>query len=286
MQKIIEIKNATYNYKDYTENGTEIATDRGVNDVSLDVYEGEFLALVGHNGSGKSTLAKLFNGLIKPQSGFVRVYGLNPEVDEELYKIRSKVGMVFQNPDNQMVASIVEDDVAFGPENLGIETKELRARVDNALKSVNMYEYAEKTPTRLSGGQKQRIAIAGALAIQPQVLVLDEATSMLDPIGRQEVMDTVFKLNKEGITVIAITHFMDEAVKADRVVVLNEGKIALEGTPKEVFSQGRMLHQMGLDVPRSVSLSTQLSERGFDVQPFTTDIKLLGDKLCQLLSKI
>ncbi len=286
MQKIIEIKNVTYNYKDYTDNGTEIATDRGVNNIDLDVYEGEFLALVGHNGSGKSTLAKLFNGLIKPQSGSVRVYGLNPEIDEQLYKIRSKVGMVFQNPDNQMVASIVEDDVAFGPENLGIETKELRNRVDNALKSVNMYEYADKTPTRLSGGQKQRIAIAGALAIEPLVLVLDEATSMLDPIGRSEVMETVLKLNKEGITVIAITHFMDEAVKADRVVVLNEGKIALEGAPKEVFSQGRLLHQMGLDVPRSVSLSTQLSERGFNVEPFTTDIKLLGDKLCQLLSKI
>ncbi len=286
MQKIIEIKNATYNYKDYAENGTEIITDRGINNVDLDVYEGEFLTLVGHNGSGKSTLAKLFNGLIKPQKGTVRVYGLDPLIDEQLYQIRSKVGMVFQNPDNQMVASIVEDDVAFGPENLGIETSELRQRVDNALKSVNMSEYAEKTPTRLSGGQKQRIAIAGALAIQPRVLVLDEATSMLDPTGRHDVMETVFKLNKEGITVINITHFMDEAVKADRVVVLNEGKIAFEGTPKEVFSQGRTLHKMGLDVPRSVSLSTQLSERGFDVESFTTDIKLLGDRLCQLLSKI
>ena len=204
----------------------------------------------------------------------------------DVINLRKRIGMVFQNPDNQMVASIVEDDVAFGPENLGIETSELRQRVDNALKSVNMSEYAEKTPTRLSGGQKQRIAIAGALAIQPRVLVLDEATSMLDPTGRHDVMETVFKLNKEGITVINITHFMDEAVKADRVVVLNEGKIAFEGTPKEVFSQGRTLHKMGLGVPRSVSLSTQLSERGFDVESFTTDIKLLGDRLCQLLSKI
>ncbi len=280
---VIQLNDVVYNYREYGEDGKSTVSDRGVNGVSLSVYEGEFLALVGHNGSGKSTLAKLFNGLIKAQSGEVRVFGLNPDVDKELYEIRSLVGMVFQNPDNQMVASIVEDDVAFGPENLGIPQKELRQRVDDALKSVNMTEYAKKTPTRLSGGQKQRIAIAGVLAIKPKILVMDESTSMLDPVGRKEVMETVTRLNREGMTVVAITHFMDEVSQADRVVVLNEGKIAMQGPPKEIFAKGRELHLMGLDVPRSVALATQLKERGFDVEAVETDINKLGEEICRLL---
>lgn len=280
---VIQLNDVVYNYREYGEDGKSTVSDRGVNGVSLSVYEGEFLALVGHNGSGKSTLAKLFNGLIKAQSGEVRVFGLNPDVDKELYEIRSLVGMVFQNPDNQMVASIVEDDVAFGPENLGIPQKELRQRVDDALKSVNMTEYAKKTPTRLSGGQKQRIAIAGVLAIKPKILVMDESTSMLDPVGRKEVMETVTRLNCEGMTVVAITHFMDEVSQADRVVVLNEGKIAMQGPPKEIFAKGRELHLMGLDVPRSVALATQLKERGFDVEAVETDINKLGEEICRLL---
>lgn len=280
---VIQLNDVVYNYREYGEDGKSTVSGRGVNGVSLSVYEGEFLALVGHNGSGKSTLAKLFNGLIKAQSGEVRVFGLNPDVDKELYEIRSLVGMVFQNPDNQMVASIVEDDVAFGPENLGIPQKELRQRVDDALKSVNMTEYAKKTPTRLSGGQKQRIAIAGVLAIKPKILVMDESTSMLDPVGRKEVMETVTRLNREGMTVVAITHFMDEVSQADRVVVLNEGKIAMQGPPKEIFAKGRELHLMGLDVPRSVALATQLKERGFDVEAVETDINKLGEEICRLL---
>ena len=280
---VIQLNDVVYNYREYGEDGKSTVSDRGVNGVSLSVYEGEFLALVGHNGSGKSTLAKLFNGLIKAQSGEVRVFGLNPDVDKELYEIRSLVGMVFQNPDNQMVASIVEDDVAFGPENLGIPQKELQQRVDDALKSVNMTEYAKKTPTRLSGGQKQRIAIAGVLAIKPKILVMDESTSMLDPVGRKEVMETVTRLNREGMTVVAITHFMDEVSQADRVVVLNEGKIAMQGPPKEIFAKGRELHLMGLDVPRSVALATQLKERGFDVEAVETDINKLGEEICRLL---
>lgn len=280
---VIQLNDVVYNYREYGEDGKSTVSDRGVNGVSLSVYEGEFLALVGHNGSGKSTLAKLFNGLIKAQSGEVRVFGLNPDVDKELYEIRSLVGMVFQNPDNQMVASIVEDDIAFGPENLGIPQKELRQRVDDALKSVNMTEYAKKTPTRLSGGQKQRIAIAGVLAIKPKILVMDESTSMLDPVGRKEVMETVTRLNREGMTVVAITHFMDEVSQADRVVVLNEGKIAMQGPPKEIFAKGRELHLMGLDVPRSVALATQLKERGFDVEAVETDINKLGEEICRLL---
>lgn len=280
---VITLKNVVYNYKDYDDDGREIQTHRGVNDLSLTVNEGEFLALVGHNGSGKSTLAKTFNGLIIPQRGSVEVLGLNPSIEKQLFEIRSQVGMVFQNPDNQTVASIVEDDVAFGPENLGIEHPELRQRVDDALKAVNMLDYAQKTPSRLSGGQKQRVAIAGALALKPKILVLDEATSMLDPVGRKEVMDNVVALNKAGMTIIAITHFMDEATLADRIVVLAEGKIVLQGTPTEIFSQKARLEELGLKTPRSIDLATQLRQNGFDVDPTEQDIVKLGESICQSL---
>lgn len=282
---VITLENVIYNYREYDENGTEVLTERGVNDISLTVYQGEFLALVGHNGSGKSTLAKTFNGLLLSQRGKIEVLGLNPQVEKDLFAIRSKVGMVFQNPDNQTVASIVEDDVAFGPENLGIEQTELRKRVDEALKVVNMSEYATKSPSRLSGGQKQRVAIAGALALHPQILVLDEATSMLDPVGRKEVMDTVLALNKAGMTIITITHFMDEVMLADRIVVLSEGKAVMQGSPEEIFAQKQRLEQLGLKTPRSIDLAMQLKEKGFDVDEKIDDITELGERLCQLLSR-
>jgi len=280
---VITLTDVVYNYKEYDDEGAEVVTHKGINGLSLTVNEGEFLALVGHNGSGKSTLAKTFNGLVIAQKGNVEVLGLNPKVEKELFEIRSKVGMVFQNPDNQTVASIVEDDVAFGPENLGVEHPELRQRVDDALKTVNMMEYATKSPSRLSGGQKQRVAIAGALALQPKILVLDEATSMLDPSGRKEVMDSVLALNKAGMTIIAITHFMDEAMMADRIVVLSEGKIVMQGTPNEIFAQKERLEQLGLKTPRSIDLATRLAQNGFDVDSNESDINKLGDRLCQLL---
>lgn len=281
---VVTLTDVIYNYREYDQYGEEKPTDRGVNGVTLSVYKGEFLALVGRNGSGKSTLAKMFNGLLLAQKGKVDVYGLNPAIEKELYQIRAKVGMVFQNPDNQTVASIVEDDVAFGPENLGISQKELRERVDTALADVNMSKYATKTTSRLSGGQKQRVAIAGALALRPKILVLDEATSMLDPEGRRDVMDTVSKLNDAGMTVVAITHFMDEAARADRIVALKNGKIALEGTPAEVFAQHDKLEELGLKTPRDVELALRLKESGLDIEP-QEDIFKLGEALCQLLSK-
>lgn len=281
---IIKLENVTYKYKVYQEDGAPVREERGLNSVSLEIYEGEFLALVGHNGSGKSTLAKLLNGLLLAQSGDVSVDGLNPKVKKELYKIREQVGMVFQNPDNQMIASIVEDDIAFGPENLGVPREEIVERVEGALRAVNMSEFHDKTPTKLSGGQKQRIAIAGVLAICPRVLVLDEATSMLDPQGRRDVMETVKKLNREGITVVTITHFMDEVTEADRVVVLSDGELVMQGAPQEIFRENDKLREYGLDVPRSVALSNELFKAGLDLSPATTDINELGEELCRLLS--
>lgn len=281
---IIKLENVTYKYKVYQEDGAPVREERGLNNVSLEIFEGEFLALVGHNGSGKSTLAKLLNGLLLAQTGEVSVDGLNPKVKKELYKIREQVGMVFQNPDNQMIASIVEDDIAFGPENLGVPREEIVERVEGALKAVNMSEFHDKTPTKLSGGQKQRIAIAGVLAIRPRVLVLDEATSMLDPQGRRDVMETVKRLNREGITVVTITHFMDEVTEANRVVVLSDGELVMQGTPQEIFREKDKLREYGLDVPRSVALSNELFKAGLDLSPATTDINELGEELCRLLS--
>lgn len=281
---IIKLENVTYKYKVYQDDGAPAVEERGLNNVSLEIFEGEFLALVGHNGSGKSTLAKLLNGLLLTQTGEISVDGLNPKVKKELYKIREQVGMVFQNPDNQMIASIVEDDIAFGPENLGVPREEIVERVEGALKAVNMSEFHDKTPTKLSGGQKQRIAIAGVLAIRPRVLVLDEATSMLDPQGRRDVMDTVKRLNREGITVVTITHFMDEVTEADRVVVLSDGELVMQGAPQEIFREKDKLREYGLDVPRSVALSNELFKAGLDLSPATTDINELGEELCRLLS--
>lgn len=223
--------------------------------VDLDIEKGSFVALLGHNGCGKSTMAKLFNGMLVPTSGTVTVDGIDTAVEETQLDVRRRVGLVQQNPDNQLVAGIVEEDVAFGPENLGIEPAEIRRRVDAALKAVNMYEYRDHAPHKLSGGQKQRVAIAGVLAMQTECIVLDEPTAMLDPMGRAEVMSTVHRLNKElGITVVLVTHFMEEAVGADRIVVMDSGRIVMDGTPAEVFSQTDKVRECGLDIPQPTEL--------------------------------
>ena len=235
-----------------------------VNDFSLEVPEGQFLAVLGHNGCGKSTVAKLINGILVPNKGKVTVEGMDTSDEEKTVDIRKTVGMVFQNPDNQIVATIVEDDVAFGPENLGVEPSERRKAVDSALKAVGMYEFRKREPHRLSGGQKQRVAIAGVIAMNTKCIVMDEPTAMLDPQGRKEVMDTVMKLNREfGITVILITHYMDEAVKADRVIVMDGGRTAMDGTPKEVFRNVERMKKLGLDVPQATELAYRLRKKGF-----------------------
>ena len=250
--KLIELKNVTFTYDGDDE---EEKRQSALTDIDLTINKGEFVAVLGHNGSGKSTLAKLCNAVYEPTEGTVTVKGIVSGSEENDDKIRRIVGMVFQNPDNQIVATIVEDDVAFGPENLGIEPKEIRKRVDDALKSVNMYELRHREPHKLSGGQKQRVAIAGVLAMQTECIVLDEPTAMLDPMGRAEVMSTVHRLNKElGITVVLVTHFMEEAVGADRIVVMDSGRIVMDGTPAEVFSQTDKVRECGLDIPQPTEL--------------------------------
>ena len=266
MDTIIEAKNLCFSYKG--ENGSENPV---IKNVSFSVEKGSFVAVLGHNGSGKSTLAKLLNLILTPKSGSLKIGGIETArediTDEEIYELRRKIGMVFQNPDNQLVATIVEEDIAFGPENLGIPPKEIRQRVDEALRAVNMTEFAHHSPSQLSGGQKQRIAIAGILAMLPECIVFDESTAMLDPAGRAEVMDTIERLNREkGITVLLITHYMDEAVRADRVLVMNHGEICLDDTPRKVFSQVEILKKIGLDVPQVTELMYRLSKDAhFDV---------------------
>ena len=233
-------------------------------DLNISIEEGSFVAILGSNGCGKSTLAKHFNAILLPSGGKVYVCGMDTAQEDRIIPIRRKVGMVFQNPDNQIVANVVEEDVAFGPENLGIASPMIRKRVDEALKQVDMYQYREHAPHLLSGGQKQRVAIAGVIAMEPKFIVLDEPTAMLDPKGRREVMQTVSRLNREkGITVVLITHHMDEAAMAQRVVVLHKGKVALDGTPKEVFSQVEILHGIGLAAPETVELCNDLNHQGF-----------------------
>ena len=258
----ISAQNVTFAY----ENNEGEEKNEVLHGVSLDIKKGEFVALLGHNGSGKSTLAKHFNAMLLPCGGKVYVDGLDT-MDEALkIEIRRRVGLVLQNPDNQLVASIVEEDVAFGPENLGIAPPEIRKRVDDALKAVEMYDYRLSAPYKLSGGQKQRIAIAGIIAMEPDCIVLDEPTAMLDPRGRDEVLHTIHKLNKEnGITIVLITHYMDEAVGADRVVIMDEGKILTQGTPREVFSQVELLKQHELDVPQATELAWRLRKEGYDL---------------------
>ncbi len=278
MDNIIEIKNVVYEYTE--EEDTFIA----VNNVSLDIKRGSFTVILGHNGSGKSTLAKLMNGLNKPSSGDVFVNSINTRDEEKEIEIKRLVGMVFQNPDNQLVASVVEEDVAFGPENLGLSPEIIRQRVDDALKSVGMYEFRKSTPHRLSGGQKQRIAIAGIIAMEPECLVLDEPTAMLDPKGRAEIIDTLKRLNREkGITIVLITHFMEEAEQADRVIVMNDGEIIDDATPKEIFKNVERLKEVGLDVPQTTELLYALQKNGFNI---STDVISIEETAASIVAAL
>ena len=266
----------------YTENGKRFA----VNGVTLSIEEGEFVAVLGRNGSGKSTLAKLINALLTPVSGKVEVFGMDTSDNKKTFEIRKNAGMVFQNPDNQMVASIVEDDVAFGPENIGVPREEIGERIGFALKAVGMEEYRTSTPTRLSGGQKQRIAIAGVLAIKPKIMILDESTAMLDPKGRREVMDVIKRLNKEEkMTVILITHFMDEALEADRAIVMNQGEIVMQGTPEEIFRRSDELEIYNLALPRAAAIAKKLSAGGMPVAT-AFDAETVAEEICESLRRI
>ena len=275
---LLTAQNVSFSYDKQTD---------AVKNVSLSVEKGEYVAIIGHNGSGKSTLAKLFNGLIKPDSGTITVDGFSSHDKKSLFEIRKRVGVVFQNPDNQLVASIVEDDVAFGPENLGVPRQEIGTRIDFALKAVGMEKFRHSSPTRLSGGQKQRIAIAGVLALMPDVLVLDESTAMLDPQGRKEVLKVVEKLNKEqNVTVITITHYMDEVVCADKVYVINDGEIALYGTPQQIFEQKDKIRQFGLELPLATEVAIKLKENGVNLPDGIFDANRLAEELCALKQKI
>ena len=260
MDSIIDISNVTFEYTDNDNVSTVLKS------LSLSVERGRFTVILGHNGSGKSTLAKLMSGLLKPDSGTVTVDGMTTTDEQNEIEVHRRVGMVFQNPDNQIVATIVEEDVAFGPENLGLSPSVIRERVDSALKTVDMYDYRLHAPHKLSGGQKQRVAIAGIIAMEPQCIVFDEPTSMLDPKGRQEVMETIYRLNKEkNITIVLITHYMEEVEKADRVVVMDSGEILLDGTPSDVFSQVERIKKIGLDVPQTTELLYALKQNGYEL---------------------
>lgn len=260
--------------------------DYVLNNLNLAVEEGEFVAVIGHNGSGKSTLAKLMNGLLQPTQGEVCVGDYRTGDKQCLFEIRKRVGVVFQNPDNQLVASIVEDDVAFGAENIGLPREEIGERIEFALSAVGMEEYRHSTPARMSGGQKQRIAIAGVLAVRPEVLVLDESTAMLDPRGRREVMEVVERLNREnGMSVVLITHYMDEVAKADRVIVLSDGRIAMTGSPREVFSRGEELKTYGLSLPVPAQIAQKLREKGVPANGAALTAEELSEELCELLRR-
>lgn len=273
---MISIKNLSFKYDYEDESAKQI-----LKDINLEIKEGEFVALLGHNGSGKSTLAKLINGLLLPGEGDVLVDGMNTKSEEEIWDIRKTAGMVFQNPDNQLVATIVEDEVAFGPENMGVEASEIRRRVDKALKDVGMDEYKKNAPHLLSGGQKQRVAIAGILAMSPKYIILDEPTAMLDPSGRREVIDTLVKLNREeNKTIILITHYMEEAAISDRVVVMEDGNMVLTGTPREVFSRVDMIKSLGLDVPQVTELAYELKKDGIEISTEVLNIEEMVKEIC------
>lgn len=282
-ENIIEFQDVSFRYEaDDAAHPLSLCVEH----VNLKIKKGDFVAVLGHNGSGKSTLAKLSNSILIPESGRVLVNGLDTADESLSYDIRRTVGVVFQNPDNQIVASIVEEDVAFGPENLGVPLDELRRRVDDALKAVGMYEYRNHEPHKLSGGQKQRVAIAGMIAMLPECIVLDEPTAMLDPKGRKEVMDTVRRLNRErGITVVFITHFMEEAVAADRVVVMDDAKIVLDGTPKDVFLKAELLKSIGLDIPKAAALAAELRANGIPMREDVLSADTFADNILELLGE-
>lgn len=277
--KMVKCNNVIYEY----ENSEEKIKCRAIDDVSFDVNKGEFLVILGRNGSGKSTMAKHMNALLLPAGGKVFIDGLDTADFKNTWDIRHKAGMVFQNPDNQIVATIVEEDVAFGPENLGVEPLEIRKRVDESLKTVGMYEYRKHAPHLLSGGQKQRVAIAGILAMRPQCIIFDEPTAMLDPSGRKEVIKTIRNLNKNyDMTIVLITHYMEEAVEADRIIVMDNGKLTMEGTPREIFSNVKKMKNIGLDVPQVTELAYELRNSGINVIPQILTIDEMVNALCQL----
>ncbi|MBE6823753.1 MAG: energy-coupling factor transporter ATPase [Ruminococcaceae bacterium] len=281
----ITAQNLVFSYVDEDDSQVNITDAKNVlDDVSFTVKKGEFVALLGHNGSGKSTVAKHLNAMLSPTSGKVYIDSIDTADEDEDFTIRRKVGLVLQNPDNQLVASIVEEDVAFGPENLGIEPAEIRRRVDEALKAVDMYDYRNQPPHKLSGGQKQRVAIAGVIAMQPDCIVLDEPTAMLDPKGREEVMSTIHKLNREkGITIVLITHYMEEAVDADRVIVMDDGKVLVDGSPREVFSQVELLKRHRLDVPQVTELCYKLRSYGVELDNLSLHSSECIEKLMEVL---
>ena len=277
MSSFIEVKDLIYEYKNVD------SVRRAVDNINLNIQKGKFIVVLGHNGSGKSTFAKHLNAIFTPTSGTVLIDDIKTSDENRLFDIRQKCGMVFQNPDNQLVATVVEDDVAFGPENLGVPSEEIRKRVDDALHIVRMSEFATKAPHLLSGGQKQRIAIAGIIAMKPECIILDESTAMLDPRGRKEVMQTIEKLNKEeNITIIHITHFMEEAVNADYIYVIEEGQLVMQGTPKDVFSNVEKLQNLGLDVPPMTLLAYELRKNNINVDEKILTIEEMMDNLCQL----
>ncbi|WP_251613382.1 energy-coupling factor transporter ATPase [Senimuribacter intestinalis] len=277
MENIIRIENLIFEYM--TGEGDEKV--RAIDDVSLSIERGSFTAIIGRNGSGKSTLAKNLNGLLLPSGGRIFVRGWDTSDDNHIWDVRQSAGMVFQNPDNQLVSSIVEDDVAFGPENLGIDPVEIRRRVDDALTAVNMGKYKKKSPHMLSGGQKQRIAIAGVVAMKPECIIFDEPTAMLDPKGREEIMEIIRQLHDEGITVVLITHFMDEAVQADRIIIMDRGHVLLDGTPEEVFAQEETIREASLDLPLAVELAQRLRKRGIKIPKEIITAEGLVEFICQ-----
>ena len=284
---IIKIKDLIYEYAKRDEEGNVESTIRAVDDVNLDVKKGEFIAVLGHNGSGKSTMAKHINAILTPTEGTVWVAGKDTSREENVWEVRQSAGMVFQNPDNQIIGTVVEEDVGFGPENIGVPTEDIWHRVDAALRAVGMTAYRHHSPNKLSGGQKQRVAIAGVVAMKPQCIVLDEPTAMLDPMGRKEVIDTVHRLNEEEhVTVILITHYMEEVIHADKVIVMDEGRIVMQGAPREIFSQVEKLKEYRLDVPQVTELAYELKKEGIALKDGILTIDELVNGLCQLRSKI
>ena len=286
---MIRSEKINYDYvREFEDNGVK-KEERfpALKDVDINIKTGEFVAILGRNGSGKSTFAKHINALLTPTSGTLWVKGMDTKDEELIWDIRQKAGMVFQNPDNQIVATIVEEDVAFGPENMGVPSDEIRLRVDSALSTVSMEDFKRDTPSKLSGGQKQRVAIAGVLAMKPDCIVLDEPTAMLDPSGRKEVIDTIKRLNKEeGITIILITHYMDETVDADRIIVMDKGKVAITGTPEEIFSQVDMIKGFGLDVPQVTEVCNNLRKKGIDLPADILTVDEMVKEICRLKSTI
>ncbi len=279
-QDIIVGEKVSYDYITYDDDGNEESRYRAVDGVDLEIEEGDFIAILGHNGSGKSTLAKQINALLLPSEGMLIVDGMDTRSEDQVWKIRQSAGMVFQNPDNQIIGTVVDEDVAFGPENLGVEKEEIWKRVEKSLRSVGMWEYRSHSPNRLSGGQKQRVAIAGVVAMQPKCIVLDEPTAMLDPVGRSEVLETVLELNRtQKVTILLITHYMEEVIRADHVIVMDEGKVVMQGTPREIFSRVEELRRLRLDVPQVTELAYELRKEGLDIRPGILTIEELTMEL-------